>query len=196
MSLDLIQFSDLKNPAISQVLSENVLAVSGHKESPSKNSKFHPCSLILRNDNSALQNARKTSDFIAVRGSSPEVCAWAANSKGVDLLLQPFNSEKCFLDLQTANVLRDNNIYVAVQFNEFLEAEGFRLSMLMKNASMCVRLCENAGTKLLFVSGAKNEFELRHPKDLASFAVMLGMKKESALRAVRTGSEEFLGRLK
>ncbi len=158
--------------------------------------KFYFCAAISKNDSAALQKARRESDFVAVTGLSPELCAWAANAKGVDLLLQPFNSEKCFLDLQTANVLRDNNVFVAILFSDFLESEGFRLSQLMKNAAMCVKICANAKVKLLFFSGAKNEMQMRASKDLASFAVLLGMKKENALQAVRGSQSDFLGRIK
>ena len=112
------------------------------------------------------------------------------------MLLQPFSSEKCLLDLQTANVLRDSNVFVCFLFNEFLESGGFRLSQLLKNAAMCVKICDSSGAKMLFMSGAKNEFQMRASKDLSSFASLLGMKKEKAIAAVRKNTEDFVGRLK
>ncbi|VVB99784.1 Ribonuclease P protein component 3 [uncultured archaeon] len=157
---------------------------------------FFSCKILAKKDSAELQRFLKSCDFIAVRGSSPEMCSWAANSKGVDLLLQPFSPEKCFLDVQTANVLRDSNVFVCILFSDFLECDGFRLGQLLKNAAICLRLCENAGTGVLLVSGAKNESQLRASKDMYSFGAMLGMKKEAALRAVRENPELFLKRLK
>ena len=154
------------------------------------------CKLVSKKDHAEIQKFRNISDFIAVLGSSPEICAWAANSKGVDLLLQPFNSEKCFLDLQTTNVLRDKGVSVAFLFSEFLDCDGLRQSQLLKNASSALKLCEKAGSNVLFFSGAKNAKNLRAVKDLSSFAVMLGMKKEAALRAVRQNASVLLDRAK
>ncbi len=151
--------------------------------------KLFSCAIVDKKDNSALQKTKKAADFAAVMGSSPEMCAWAANSKGVDFLLQPFSAEKCFLDIQTANVLSQNGIAVAILFSDFLNAQGFRLSQMMKNASMCIRLCCSAGAKAWFVSGARTENEMRAAKDLSSFAVLLGMRKEEALKSAR---QDFL----
>ena len=206
MGLNLVQFQDVaKTQEISAQLHDEVVLVALDSGVPPPKpwpatkdykAKFHSCAVILKNDSNALQKARKAFDFVAVRGSSPEMCSWAANSKGVDLLLQPFSLEKCFLDLQTANTLRDNGVFVCVLFNEFLAADGFRLSQFMKNAAMCVRLCGSAGTKMLFAGGAKNEFQMRASRDLASFAVMLGVGKGDALSASESCAEELLGRLK
>ncbi|HLC92505.1 MAG TPA: RNase P subunit p30 family protein [archaeon] len=204
MALNIIRFpvEDGMADEISKKLQDDCVITATDSVQPQKpavgnyKTKFLSCLILQNNDNNALQKARKQSDFIAVRGSSPEMCAWAANSKGVDLLLQPFSSEKCFLDMQTANVLLQNNVFVCVLFSDFLEADGFRLSQLIKNAAMCVKLCESAGVKMLFVSGARNESQMRAGKDLASFAVLLGLKKEAALKSARANGKDFLERLK
>lgn len=201
MRLNLVQFNGL--PVISRVSAElggDAVIVSGasRQELSGKNfgTKFLSCKVLGKKDNPELQKARNNFDFVAVWGNSTELCSWAANMKGIDLLLQPFNSEKCFLDLQTANVLRDNNVFVGVLFSDFLEANGMRQAQLMKNAAMCIKILENAGAKVLLFSGAKNEFQLRASKDLSSFGAMLGMKKENAMRSVRDNSGEFLRKVK
>ena len=201
MGLNLVQFPDSAKIAeiSAKLLDSDVLVCPAGQKMPGPagpKMSFRSCALLVKKDGNALHAARKTSDFVAVRGSTPELCSWAANSKGVDLLLQPFSSERCFLDLQTANVLAQNDVYVCFLFGEFLEADGSRLPHLIKNASMCARLCRSAGAKMLFVSGAKNEMQMRASKDLASFAALIGVKKEEALKAVRSGAEDFLGRLK
>jgi len=194
MHLDIARFSGPQVEKFSAAFGEKII-VAMHQPCAGSSEDQLSCAVILRKDASALQSLRGKCDFVAVQGSSPELCAWAANSKGVDLLLQPFSSEKCFLDIETANVLRDNNVFVCILFSDFLECDGFRLGQLLKNAAMCVKLCEKAGTKILLASGAKNESQLRPAKDLSSFGVMLGMKKENALKVVRENPELFLARL-
>ncbi|MBI4210687.1 MAG: hypothetical protein HY544_04240 [Candidatus Diapherotrites archaeon] len=203
MHLNLVRFSDFGTISrYSALFGEDAVIVAGpgpaagHVKGPALASSpgIIPCS-ILEGPGSAVP--RKSADkgfVVAVRGSSPESCAWAANSKGVDLLLQPFSTEKCFLDIQTANVLRDRAVFVGVLFSDFLESDGFRQAQLFKNAAMCVKLCASAGTKILLLSGARSWQQMRASKDLSSFGVMLGMGKEDALRAVRGNAEEFAGR--
>jgi RNase P/RNase MRP subunit p30 len=155
---------------------------------------FYSCCVFSKPDFSGLRKARLLSDFVAVDGCSPELCAWAANSK-VDLLLQPFGVEGNFVDSETAGVLARNNVFVGILFSEFLKLNGYQRQLLLKNAVQCIKVLENSGVKLVFFSGAENEFQLRSPRDFSSFGVLLGLKRESALKCVKQNLDLFLGRL-
>ncbi|MFH1391639.1 MAG: RNase P subunit p30 family protein [Candidatus Diapherotrites archaeon] len=206
MNLNLIQFSELQDieelsekfkdeaVIVAKDFSETELKEFNSKKRKSK-VKLFSCKVLEKKDNAELQKFRKLADFIAVKGGTIEMNFWAANQK-VDLLLQPFSQNKNVFDLATANVLRDNKVFSCFLFNEFLEAKGFGQTQLMKNAMFCLKLIEKSKAPLLFVSGAKEKQEMRAAKDLSSFGVFLGMKKENALKAVRNNSETFLERVK
>lgn len=139
--------------------------------------KFFSCQLFEKKDDKLLQRVRKSVDFTAAIGSSPEMNQWSTNQK-LDFLVQPFSNSKNFFDLQTANTLKGGNVAVVFLFANFLDSKGFAFSQLIKNATLCAKLCEKAGTKMLFCSGAEKEFELRASKDLVYFAALFGIRKE------------------
>jgi len=205
MNLNLIQFADLKiiNEYAPRFKDEVVIVAQNfsmqeleefNKEKRKSKTKILSCKVIEKKDNNELQKFRKKADLIAIRGGSLEMNSWAVHQK-IDLLLQPFTHEKNSLDLQTCNILKDNNIFVCFLFNEFLNSRGFKQTQLIKNASFALVLLQKAKTPFLFVSGAKEKNDLRAAKDFSSFGVMLGMKKEDALKTVRT-SEKLLEGLK
>ena len=205
MHLNLVQFSDLPNldillgrlgdeiAIVAQDFSAQQLKEFSEQTQNTK-TKFYSCKLISKLDNSELQKS-KLANFSAIYANSIENCSFAANQK-LDLVLNPFNSEKNFLDAQTANVFAQNNTFIGIVFADFLRAQGFARSQLLKNASMALRVAQNSGAKILFSSRAQNIGELRASKDLSSFAVLLGMKTEAAIRATKINPQEFLERLK
>ncbi len=196
--LNFVRFTDLSAvEALSLQLGDDTIIVDGTARQALVGNfkvRFLSCMVIEKRGNSDLQRASKDCDIVAVRGSSPEMCSWAANAKGIGLLLQPFSAEKCFLDLQTANVLRDNGIFVGFLFSDFLECEDMRQAQLIKNASMALKILTNAGVGVLFFSGAKNLAQMRASKDMSSLGVLFGMGKEDALKVVRENPAMFLER--
>ncbi|MCR4335435.1 MAG: hypothetical protein NUV57_02765 [archaeon] len=205
MNLNLIQFSELNEiddlsakfrdeiVIVAKNFSETELKEFNSKKRKSK-VKLFSCKVLEKKDNKEFQKFKKLCDFIAVKGGSIEMNSWAANQKA-DLLLQPFSSGKNAFDLATANVLKENNVFTCFLFNDFLETKGFGQTQLMKNAIFCLKLIEKSKAPLLFVSGAKEKQQMRASKDLSSFGVFLGMKKETALKTIRKNSEKFLERL-
>ncbi len=206
MHLNLIQFQGLEDyNSLAQKFGDDAVIIAQNSfgtnfeplEKASRKNKPRAllCKVIEHKDNNELQKSKKQFPLVAVRGGSPEMNAWAANQK-VDLLIQPFNTGKNSMDMATANVLAENNVYTVFLFNEFLSESGFRQTQLMKNASLALKLLDKADAPILFVSGAARKEDLRAAKDLASFAVMLGLKKEKALKAVRKNPEMFLERIR
>lgn len=198
MALDLTLSGFCPDSGLVAKLKIGNVIVSGMEKTalPQKaNAKYFSCMVISKPDGSQLKKSRGVCDFVAVQGSSPELCAWAANSKA-DLLLQPFSAERNFIDSQTAGLMAGNKVFAGILFSQFLKSGGYQRQMFLKNAMQCIRVLENAGVKMLFFSGAENEFQLRAPEDFSSFGVLLGMKTENALKCVRANPALFLGRLK
>ena len=205
MYLNLVQFLELqKIEEFSKKLKDTVVIVAKdfslneltkfNQKKRKSSVKLLSCKIFEKKNNKELQSFRGKADFLGVRGGSIEMNSWAANQK-IDLLLQPFSSSKNCFDLATANVLKENNIFVGFLFNEFLNANGFKQTQLMKNAILALKLLGKAKVNVLFFSGAENEFEMRSAKDLGSFGVFLGMNKQSCV-SCKKNSEKLLERVK
>lgn len=198
MNLDLVKFLPDSSGLFSKLKNDNVLVTYPKEKTAKLNRggvKFFSCAIISKPDGNELKAARKNFDFVCVAGSSPQVCAWAANQK-VDLLIQPFSSDRNFIDSQTASVLAQNNVFVGIFFAEFLQSAGAGRQLLIKNASQCIKVIANSGVKTLFFSGARDESGLRAVKDLDSFGVLLGLSEHDSKKIVRENPAMFLGRLK
>ncbi|HZX19904.1 MAG TPA: RNase P subunit p30 family protein [archaeon] len=206
MNLNLIRHSSLEEAlSLAPKFKDNALIVCKdfaeqelkdfNKLKRKNNVEIFSCKIFQKKDQNALQKFKKICDFTAVQGGSVEMHSWACSQK-IDLLIDPFNAEKNCIDLATCNVLRENNTFVCFTFSAFLQARGFRQTQLLKNASLALGLLEKAKTPVLFVSGAMKKEELRAAKDLSSFGVFLGMKKNNAIDCVKRNPELFLERLK
>ncbi len=206
MRLNLVQFQGLgKIDPLSQKLGDDSVIVARDfsqeelkkfsSEAGSLKARFIPCKLLSKRDNSEAQKAKKSGALIAIDGDSLENCSFAAGQK-LDLLLNPFTSEKNFLDVQSGHVLCQNGTFIGIVFSDFLRSEGFARSQLLKNAAMSVKVAKRSGAKLLFFSGARSEDEMRASKDLSSFGALLGMKTEDAIKAIKENSKAFMERVK
>lgn len=168
----------------------------GKEKSVDSKVNFYSCKIIRGKKSDEIKKFKSKADFIIAEGGSLDMNAWAANQKGVDAIFQPFSSAQSSLDLSTANVMAQNNIFAIFPLEPFLSCSGFKRSQLMKNASFTLSVLEKAGVKILFVSGALDEKELRSARNLSSFGVLLGMKKANAISAVKSNAHEFFGKVK
>jgi RNase P/RNase MRP subunit p30 len=135
-------------------------------------------------DGNLLQQFKKKVDLIAVKGGNPTMNGFAVKAKGVDFLLMPCSPNRAEFDRQTARNAADNGVPIAITFSDFLSANPFQRSQLLKNYSMVVKLCKKTGASCLFFTGARNATELRAPKDFAAFAQLLGFNAEQANKMV------------
>lgn len=156
-----------------------------------KKVKIIECKIIEKKE-----TCKKKDKIIAMNCKSPDDCMWAANSKTTDIILQPFTHEKNFIDRQTAEMLAKNEVFTAILFSEFLEKQKQQRQLLIKNAMQTIKILEKTKAKTLIFSGAKNQYQIRAPKDLASFLTTLGMKKENAIKTIKENTKKLEERLK
>jgi len=93
------------------------------------------CKILERPDHRELQQFRNKADYIAVDGRDLQLNKFACSTKGIDFLLQPFDSGKLYFDVSMARLAAVNNVAIAFLFSDFLSAGGPRLSLLFKNAA-------------------------------------------------------------
>ena len=176
---DLILFSDFNELAKAFAFTGNEFIAAGNfsekqidglKGAAKKTGlKISFCKVLDRPDPGQLQRFRNKADYIAVDGKDLQLNRFACSTKGVDFLLQPFDSGKLYFDVSMARTAAANNVAIAFLFSDFLDAQGSRLSLLMKNAATVSKIVKRGRAKLLIFSGAANKWELRSEENLGEF---------------------------
>ena len=176
---DLVRFSDLNQIEESAVFIENEIIVAGNfseKQLQELNAyskdfqhNFKLCKILEKPDHKQLQQFRNKVEYIAVDGKDMQLNKFACSTKGVDFLLQPFDSGKLYFDVSMARLAAANNVTIAFLFSDFLNSGGSRLSLLLKNAATVKKIVKRGGAKQIIFSGAANKWEMRSKENLDGF---------------------------
>ncbi len=132
-------------------------------------------------------------EFKVVDGINDSVIRDALESKNVDIVLNPHQARKkdalhsrnSGLNQVLCALASKNKVAIAVSLDYCYEAQD--LGRVMQN----IILCRKAKIPFLFVSLAKNLYELRNPRDIISFGLILGMSTQEATRSVSVLGEIF-----
>lgn len=127
------------------------------------------CKILEKSDHRQLQHFRNKADYIAVDGKDMLMNKFACSTKGVDFLLQPFDSGKLYFDVSMARLAAANNVAIAFLFSDFLNAGGSEFALLLKNAATIKKIVKRGRAKQVIFSGALNKWELRATNDLEEF---------------------------
>src|SRR3989344_3541378 len=127
------------------------------------------CKILERPDHRELQQFRNKPDYIAVDGRDLQLNKFACSTKGIDFLLQPFDSGKLYFDVSMARLAAANNVAIAFLFSDFLNAGGSEFALLLKNAATIKKIVKRGRAKQVIFSGALNKWELRATNDLEEF---------------------------
>ncbi|MEM4326724.1 MAG: RNase P subunit p30 family protein [Candidatus Diapherotrites archaeon] len=172
-----------------------IIPQKNHEEEIIEKEKLKKIKIIECNLIEKKESYKKKDKITAINCKNPNDCMWAASSKTIDMIIQPFTTEKNFIDRQTAEMLAKNEVFTAILFSEFLEKQKQQRQLLMKNAMQSIKLLEKTKAKTLIFSGAKNQHQIRAPKDLVSFLITLGMKKENAIKTIKENTKKLEERL-
>ena len=120
-------------------------------------------------------------DFKIVFGGNDNVNRKAVENKNVEILMCPEKNRNGFflsfedsgLNQVLCKLAEKNDVAIGFNFNEVLNSENRKdvLAKMMQN----VRLCRKYKARMILISGAKNELEMRRSNDLISFGICLGM---------------------
>ena len=135
------------------------------------------------------------SDFKIVFGSDDNKNRRAVENKNVDILMSPekikktdfMHSRDAGLNQVLCKLAKKNNVAIGFNFNDVLNSESRALVIgkMMQN----VKLCRKYKVKMVIVSGANNEFELKNAQELFSFGIVLGMTPGEARGALNFEKE-------
>jgi RNase P/RNase MRP subunit p30 len=93
-----------------------------------------------------------------------------------DVLLDPHGG----FDTALLQVAKDNDVSVGISLHQFLYSQQLKRVGFMVSYRKLLKLCQKMGVKVLLVSGATNNFEVRPPEQLASMGVFLGLTPKQA----------------
>ncbi len=129
-------------------------------------------------------------DFNIVIGGDDKKNRKAVEDKNVDILLSPEKTRnKDFMHYRDSGLnqvlcklANKNDVAIGFNFNDVLNSIDRKsiLGKVMQN----VRLCRKYKVKMVMISGAKNEYEMRAPLDLMSFSMCIGMTPGEAKQAM------------
>lgn len=138
-----------------------------------------------------LELYRRKMEIIAVYGGDYEINRAACEDNRVDVLFHPeLGRNDSGLDHICVKEASENNVAIEINFSEILRAKNKPkiLTFMRRN----VKLCKKYGTSIIITSGAKNIWEMRAARELASIGYLLGMDIKSAIDAISIVPENII----
>jgi len=138
---------------------------------------------------SELKKKPKKGELLCVVSSDNETLRQACRKPYISFLLDPSFSG----DVGLLKLAAEKNKPFLLPTSLVLESRGMRRAMLLSRMRFFVHLCTAFKTPLLLGSGAKNEFQLKTPRELVAIASALGLEHERAKFALSEQPAALLG---
>ncbi|MCW3981057.1 MAG: hypothetical protein NWF11_06240 [Candidatus Bathyarchaeota archaeon] len=144
---------------------------------------LHPKSAneLLRN----LRILRRKFEIVAVDCSTKTVARQAAKDRRVDLLVFPsINRINRHFDVAEGRLASQGSAALEIEIKSILQTHGSTRARHLSCLRREVAISKKFQIPTILSSGAANVYQLRGPHDSASIAMLFGMDKNSALKAV------------
>jgi len=151
---------------------------------------YHANLIVANNARDLRKKVNKEFGLVVVMGSSLNRDA-LSNGK-VDILLGPhsgvvrdyLHSRNSGLNDVLCKLAKKNNVAVGFSFSDVLNAHSFERALILGRMMQNVALCRKFKVPMVLGSFAFDKLEMRSPKDLVSFALLLGMSPAEAKRSL------------
>ena len=131
---------------------------------------------------SMIRKVRNKVEVVIVESDEYDLIRLACSDTRVDLLSLVYPRGAESFDHICARLASENNVALEINFSFMLNSKNrVRTFRALRKVIM---LCEKYKTPMIIVSGARDEWELRAPRDLASIASVLGMDVARAIEGV------------
>ena len=189
--IDLVLFNDLKAlQKLALKLETNTYIIAQYfsiqslekikKEIQNTDFDFKLCHILSTEDPAQAKKFKQKVDLIAVLGGKVNLNKFGVTNKNIDLLLCPVTEKKFEFDTAITQTAFENNKPIALLFSQFLDLQGIKRANLFRNYFFALKLCKKFKIPMLFFSGAKNENQLRSPKNLFNLATLFRYSPEQA----------------
>ncbi len=124
---------------------------------------------------------REKADVLVFKGGNAELNRKAAEDSRLDIILHPEKDRKdSGIDHVIAEKAAENRVAIGFDFQQ-LRKSGKTRSHILKHWSKNLMLCEKYDVPYIITSGARERFDLRAPRDLASIIDSLGYDGKKAV---------------
>ncbi len=153
---------------------------------------------IIKADNASDVDAiarkiRNKVDVLMVHGGDYDVNRAACESPLIDVLCHPELGRKdSGFDHICARAAAENKVSVEINFREILESYKRKRIYVFSAIRKNVKLAKKYGARVVTTSGAVSKWGLRSPRDLTSFAYLLGLDLGEAITTTSTVPEEIV----
>jgi ribonuclease P/MRP protein subunit RPP1 len=133
----------------------------------------------------SLRRFRRKFEIISVLCHTKDVARQAAKDRRVDLLqFSATNPRKRFFDKAEAELASQTFASFEIEIAPLLQLAGASRIRLFSSLQKEVALAEKFKVPVTISSGAKNEYQMRGPRDCAAFATLFDLSQSSALKAL------------
>ncbi len=153
---------------------------------------------IIKADNAndidtIARKIRNKVEIVMVHGGDYEINRASCESPLIDVLLHPELGRKdSGFDHICARAAAENKVAIEVNFREILESYKRKRIYVLSSMRKNVKLAMKYGGRIVTASGAVSRWGMRPPRDLMSFAYLLGLDLGDAIATTSTVPEEMV----
>ena|SRR3989338_234886 len=141
----------------------------------------------------ALAKYREQAEIIIVAGGDYAINRTAAEDERVDILAHPeFKRMDSGIDHVVAKSAAHNGVAIEINMSGLLSTFKRVRSHVLNHMDRNVMLAKKFGAPIVMTSGAKDEWGIRDPRELAALGRMLGLTLEESVRSVSEACESRL----
>ncbi|MFH1327510.1 MAG: RNase P subunit p30 family protein [Candidatus Bathyarchaeota archaeon] len=131
-----------------------------------------------------LNKLRKKYEVISVECRTKTVSRQAAKDHRVDLLNFPLIYPRGLFDRAVAGLAKASNVAFEVNLMEIIKCREESLPKVLSEIQRRIWLAEAHKLRIVLSSGAEKPFDLRAPRDLASFLGLFGLNEQQMKNSI------------
>lgn len=140
-----------------------------------------------------LGKVRERVEAVGVTGGNFDLNKAAVRDSRVDLLLHPEHKRKDGgMDHKTARMASENEVAIGIVLHSLFQTYGKVRSHVLNHIRKNIELCEEYNADIVVGSGARDRYELRDPRELASLPRVLGMSSNESMETVSSIPSEMV----
>ena len=140
---------------------------------------------------------RKDLDLILVRGGLISLNRKAVETRGVDILTHPgYERRDCGINHVLAKLAKENEVAIEINFRELLNSNGINRVNVVKKHRDIIDLYKKYKFPLIVSSGALSDWQIKDPKVLISYLIVLGLDIKEAKKALSETPKKIIERAK
>lgn len=136
-----------------------------------------------------IRKFRDSDNILIVRGGDEETARAAAESEGLDILLQPAGINNVI-----AQAASDNSVAIGFDLGVLIRLRGEARIRELHNMRINLRHARKYEISMILTCYPHSVHDLRSPREMAALSGVFGMMQDEAVRAIATTPHDILRR--